>query len=601
MARAPRGTRRRLPIGLRRVAARRLATWRIAPRPRVVRRVDERAAFAGGARTFATGAVNGNGNGNGTSRNDRDARSEHRLGNLVSVVGMLSRSTGMKRVKVDEDVLEETFSLATSARALPMDAATTFPSTETSARNTERRRSHSNATRAPSFVRSSSRDSSRNVSCAVAGAHARVVSREICFSSDASELGGCARSFASELENVAVVDVVVDRRRAAARLTPARRRRDAFGRRREDVRDVGAAAAVSRAFETNASTKSWKKHLGASYAAFATRRAADAVVRDPRDEPTSRPRPSSHPLTDETMVIFGGTGALGVVFAAHHIENATPRSIVSTSVILASRSGRGSTLGRVFASRASPFVVRACAANAVSVDGASRIVPRDARAWIHAGGALRDASVDAIAHGATRIVTSAKRSAAIRVDGVAELAPTTFVAYFSSVASFLGSAGQTSYAAANAWLDGRAERRSRSGVPTVAAQWGPWGGAGMATRDSTLRARLSRKGFGFLAPEDGVAALRAAIEVATASTELRFQPVVCVARARGGGSRRTRQNVAETSRRSSPTSSNERDGSRIMRRDRRGHRRASPSIPTEPNPSLRSRLCVPIDRSIWRR
>ena len=233
------------------------------------------------------------------------------------------------------------------------------------------------------------------------------------------------------------------------------------------------------------------------------------------------------------MVIFGGTGALGVVFAAHHIENATPRSIVSTSVILASRSGRGSTLGRVFASRASPFVVRACAANAVSVDGASRIVPRDARAWIHAGGALLFASVDAIAHGATRIVTSAKRSAAIqRRRRPPNSRRRRSSRIFPPSRRSSGPRGKhPTPPRTRAWLDGRAGRRSRSGVPTVAAQWGPWGGAGMATRDSTLRARLSRKGFGFLAPEDGVAALRAAIEVATASTELRFQPVVCVARA----------------------------------------------------------------------
>ena len=129
---------------------------------------------------------------------------------------------------------------------------------------------------------------------------------------------------------------------------------------------------------------------------------------------------------------------------------------------------------------------------------------------------------------------------------------------------------------------------------------GPVGRRGMATRDSTLRAELAKR-IRVSRSEDGVAALRAAIEVARRPPNFVSNPSCAWRARRGGGSRRTRQNVAETSRRSSPTSSNERDGSRIMRRDRRGHRRASPSIPTEPNPSLRSRLCVPIDRSIWRR
>ena len=301
------------------------------------------------------------------------------------------------------------------------------------------------------------------------------------------------------------------------------------------------------------------------------------------------------------MVIFGGTGALGVVFAAHHIENATPRSIVSTSVILASRSGRGSTLGRVFTSRASPFVVRACAANAVSVDGASRIVPRDARAWIHAGGLLRDASVDAIAHGATRIVTSAKRSAAIRVDGVAELCADDVRRVFFLRRVVPRSAGQTSYAAANALVGrsrgasiafGRSDRRRTVGSVGRRGDGDARFDASRATlakrirvsRSGGRRRRVTRRDRG----GDGVHGT-----VSNPSCAWRAR--------RGGGSRRTRRNVAETSRRSSPTSSNERTKSRIMRRDRRGHRRASPSIPTEPNPSLRSRLCVPIDRSMWRR
>ena len=52
---------------------------------------------------------------------------------------------------------------------------------------------------------------------------------------------------------------------------------------------------------------------------------------------------------------------------------------------------------------------------------------------------------------------------------------------FSSMASLIGNAGQTVYAAANAWLDGFASWRAAQGLPTLAVNWGPWGETGAAT------------------------------------------------------------------------------------------------------------------------
>ncbi len=77
---------------------------------------------------------------------------------------------------------------------------------------------------------------------------------------------------------------------------------------------------------------------------------------------------------------------------------------------------------------------------------------------------------------------------------------------FSSVASLLGTAGQASYAAANAFLDGLADLRSQEGLPVTTVNWGPWEDTGMMTDERAVD-RMRRQGLRSIPPDEAGALL----------------------------------------------------------------------------------------------
>ena len=87
---------------------------------------------------------------------------------------------------------------------------------------------------------------------------------------------------------------------------------------------------------------------------------------------------------------------------------------------------------------------------------------------------------------------------------------------YGSIASTLGSAGQASYAAANAVLEAMAAGLGAAGVPTLPLAWGAWGGVGMAAGNAALELKLRSSGVALMAPDSGLAALQAALHAAAA-------------------------------------------------------------------------------------
>ncbi|MEV6931030.1 beta-ketoacyl synthase N-terminal-like domain-containing protein, partial [Dactylosporangium sp. NPDC051485] len=204
---------------------------------------------------------------------------------------------------------------------------------------------------------------------------------------------------------------------------------------------------------------------------------------------------------DGTVLIVGGTGALGTLLARHLVATHGMRH-----VLLVSRGGKAPDLGPE---------VTAAACDAADRDALAALlatVPPEhpLTAVIHLAAVLDDGIVTALTPERLDAVLRPKVEAARNLHELTRDLR-AFVLY-SSLAGTAGSPGQASYAAANAALDALAAHRHALGLPATALAWGAWASGGLAAELSNAdRARLRRGGLVPLAREEGLALFDAAL------------------------------------------------------------------------------------------
>ncbi|MER6625978.1 type I polyketide synthase, partial [Streptomyces sp. NPDC000931] len=255
--------------------------------------------------------------------------------------------------------------------------------------------------------------------------------------------------------------------------------------------------------------------VGEAEAEVAVRGGEVVVPRLARLSSTSGLEVSGWDVAGGTVLVTGGTGGLGRIVARHLVVGHGVRDLLLVSRRGAAVEGVGALVAELSGLGARVSVEACDVADADAVAALVAGVPADrpVRAVVHAAGVLDDGVVESLTGERLARVLRPKVDAAWHLhEATKDLDLTAFVV-FSSVAGTFGSAGQSAYAAGNAFLDGLVRRRRALGLPAVSLVWGPWSqDAGMTQALSeTDRRRITRSGLPPLTAEQGVALLDAAL------------------------------------------------------------------------------------------
>ncbi|MDG4826234.1 type I polyketide synthase [Asanoa sp. WMMD1127] len=213
-------------------------------------------------------------------------------------------------------------------------------------------------------------------------------------------------------------------------------------------------------------------------------------------------RPEGPPVrSDGSYVITGGLTGVGLAAASwlasrgagHLVLNGRRAPSAAAAEAIAALRAGGTRVTVVRGDVASPETAEALVAAATAYQ-------RPLCGVLHAAMVLADAALLTVADDQFETVWRPKVQGARALHAAVAGHKLDWFVVFSSMASLIGNAGQTVYAAANSWLDGFAEWRSAQGLPTLAVNWGPWGETGAATD-------FAARGYTTIGTADGFAAL----------------------------------------------------------------------------------------------
>ncbi|WP_410596604.1 SDR family NAD(P)-dependent oxidoreductase [Amycolatopsis sp. lyj-23] len=208
---------------------------------------------------------------------------------------------------------------------------------------------------------------------------------------------------------------------------------------------------------------------------------------------------------DHTVLITGGTGALGALVARHLVTARGARRLLLTS----RRGGAEDLVAELTALGAEVRVTACDVADRAALAELLASIPagHPLTAVVHAAGVVEDSTVEGLSPESLARVLRPKVEAAWHLHELtAGLELTDFV-LFSSVAGLVGNAGQAGYAAGNTFLDALAEHRRGAGLPAVSLAWGMWQAGMAAALGDADRARLLRGGVLPMPDGEALAAL----------------------------------------------------------------------------------------------
>lgn len=216
------------------------------------------------------------------------------------------------------------------------------------------------------------------------------------------------------------------------------------------------------------------------------------------------------------VIVVGGLGSIGSLTASWLAKNSgNPQSC---QLVLVGRNGRSKEqtglIGNLMSSEAPVEMIMS---DTATQEGATLLCGRTQQSivsgLIHSGGVLADGLIVNQAPNTIRSAFAPKSTSMQAMHVSLMEHPMAYEILYSSVASLLGSPGQSNYAAANAFLDCFAMTAQRSGVCSTTMQWGAWAGSGMASQDASTAKRVERLGMGMVETQWGLNALENVLTV----------------------------------------------------------------------------------------
>ncbi|WP_329612059.1 amino acid adenylation domain-containing protein [Streptomyces brevispora] len=229
---------------------------------------------------------------------------------------------------------------------------------------------------------------------------------------------------------------------------------------------------------------------------------------------------------DGSYLVTGAFGALGRLLCRTLVKRGARRLILMSRTPVPGREKWHSTEPATAQGRAVALLRELEAAGAQTVLAPVDVTDEEAlTAWLdehrrggappvrgvfHLAGQVRDRLVADMDRPTFDAVLDPKAVGAYLLDRHLRDEPLEHFVLFASIASLLTTAGQTNYAAGNAFLDALAHRRRAQGLPALSLDWGPWA-TGMIEELGLVDHYLHSRGMSSLSPEAGMSVLERVI------------------------------------------------------------------------------------------
>ncbi|OBK41726.1 polyketide synthase [Mycobacterium sp. 1245111.1] len=222
------------------------------------------------------------------------------------------------------------------------------------------------------------------------------------------------------------------------------------------------------------------------------------------------------PRPDRTYLITGGLGAIGLSTASYLAQRG------AGDIVLTSRREPDAEARKTIDDITERYKARVhtFSADVGNESDVEKLLERirgelpPLAGIAHLAGVLDDALLGQQDLDRFRTTLAPKAFGAFYLDRLTRDDKLDFFVVSSSVSSLLGPPGQANYSTANALLDGLIADRKAHGLPATAINFGPWGGAGMASSEAAS-SNISAQG---LLPLDASGALGALAEVVANGT-----------------------------------------------------------------------------------